>query len=168
MNQAGKQMQSMAENAMKAGADFMQNFMGGANGFDASKAFSSFDPTKMMAEFNPSKMFSGFDLKPHDKAMAYGQESAEQLQKTAGAATRAVNEAVELSHLGRHSEAVEVIDRAPKRGNRAWTVTGNIRMQAGIIPGCQLCLAGDVRPVMMAVGREVNPPLNGTVTAEMG
>ena len=97
MNQASKQMQSMAENAMKAGADFMQSFMGAAPGGDASKMFSSFDPAKMMAEFNPSKMFSGFDLKPHDKVMAYGQESAEQLQKTAGAATRAVNEAVELS-----------------------------------------------------------------------
>jgi tetratricopeptide (TPR) repeat protein len=43
-----------------------------------------------------------------------------------------LNEAVELSHLGRHSEALEVIDKAPKRGNRAWTVTGNIRMQAGM------------------------------------
>jgi hypothetical protein len=43
-----------------------------------------------------------------------------------------------------------------------------IRMQAGIIPGCQLGLAGDVRPVMMAVRRKMNPPLDGTVTAEMG
>jgi tetratricopeptide (TPR) repeat protein len=45
-----------------------------------------------------------------------------------------LNEAVELSHLKRHAEALEVIDRAPKLGNRAWTVTGNIRMQAGLRP----------------------------------
>ena len=43
-----------------------------------------------------------------------------------------LNEAVELSHLGRHAEALEVIDRAPKLGGRPWTVTGNIRRQAGM------------------------------------
>lgn len=103
MNQATKQMQSLAENAMKASSDFMQRFMSGApildaGTFDAAKMFSAFDPTKMMSEFNPSKMFGGLESgKMQEKVVSYSQESAEQLQKTAGAATRAVNEAVDLS-----------------------------------------------------------------------
>ena len=59
-------------------------------------------------------------------------EAWRELKAMPGGELYELNEAVELSHLGRHSEAVEVIDRAPKRGNRAWTVTGNIRMQAGM------------------------------------
>ncbi len=60
-------------------------------------------------------------------------EAWRELKTMPGGELYELNEAVELSNLGRHSEAVEVIDRAPKRGNRSWTVTGNIRMQAGMI-----------------------------------
>jgi tetratricopeptide (TPR) repeat protein len=59
-------------------------------------------------------------------------EAWRELKTMSGGELFELNEAVELSHLGRHSEALEVIDRAPKLGKRAWTVTGNIRMQAGM------------------------------------
>jgi tetratricopeptide (TPR) repeat protein len=59
-------------------------------------------------------------------------EAWRELKTMPGGELFELNEAVELSHLGRHSEALKVIDRAPKLGNRAWTVTGNIRMQAGM------------------------------------
>lgn len=64
----------------------------------------------------------------HDLALDAWRE----LKAMPGGELYELNEAVELSSLGRHSEALELIDKAPKVGRRAWTVTGNIRMGAGM------------------------------------
>jgi len=129
VGQATKQFQSMAESAVKASTDMMQQFFGGAQGFDASKAFSQFDPSKAFAQFDPSKAFAQFDPskafakfadagKASEKAFSYGKDAGAQLQKGAQGATKAVNEAVELSR--------ENAEAAMQCGNIAVNVSKNI------------------------------------------
>jgi hypothetical protein len=147
VNQTSRQMQSMAEDAMKAGAEFMQKFMGSAGqGFDASKMMGVFDPSKMMGNFDaskmmgvfdPSKMMGNFDTskmmaafdpskmmealqpsKAGEKVFAYGKDSADQLQKSAAATTRAMTEATELSR--------ENAEAAMECGNMAVTISKSV------------------------------------------
>ncbi len=130
VNQASRQMQSMAEDAMKAGAEFMQKFVGSADtGFDASKMMSAFDPAKMMGNFDASKMMMGaFDpakmltaFQPHktgEHVFAFTKDSAEQMQKSAAATTRAVSEATELSR--------ENAEAAMECGNMAVTISKSV------------------------------------------
>jgi hypothetical protein len=129
VNQASRQMQSMAEDAMKVGAEFMQKFVGSADtGFDASKMMNAFDPAKMMGNFDVSKMMSAFDpskmltaFQPHktgEHVFAFSKDSAEQLQKSAAATTRAVNEATELSR--------ENAEAAMECGNMAVTISKSV------------------------------------------
>ena len=59
-------------------------------------------------------------------------EAWREIKTFPGGAAYTLNEAVELSNLGRHAEALALIDATPRQGNRAWTVTGNIRARAGM------------------------------------
>ena len=59
-------------------------------------------------------------------------EARREIKTIPGGAAYTLNEAVELSNLGRHAEALALIDATPRQGNRAWTVTGNIRARAGM------------------------------------
>jgi hypothetical protein len=129
VNKAAKDFQSMTENAVKASTDLMQQFFGGAQGFDASKLFAQFDPSKAFAQFDTSKAFGQFDpskmfaqfasaAKGGEKAFSFGKDAGAQLQKGAQGATKAVNEAVELSR--------ENAEAAMECGNIAVGVSKNI------------------------------------------
>lgn len=128
VNKAAKEFQSMTENAVKASTDFFQQFFGQAPGFDA-KAFSQFDPSKAFAQFDPTKAFSQFDpskafaqfagaAKAGEQAFSFGKDAGAQVQKGAQSATRAVNEAAELSR--------ENAEAAMQCGNIAVSVSKNI------------------------------------------
>ncbi|MBN8543376.1 MAG: phasin family protein [Alphaproteobacteria bacterium] len=129
MNKAAKDMQSMTEQAVKASTDLMQQFFGGAKGFDTSKLLSQFDPSKAFAQFDASKAFGQFDpskmfsqfadaAKGSEKAFSFGKDASAHLQKSAQGATKAVNEAVELSR--------ENAEAAMQCGNIAVSVSKNI------------------------------------------
>ncbi|MFZ4124604.1 MAG: phasin family protein [Rickettsiales bacterium] len=128
MNKAAKEMQSMTEQAVKASTDLMQQFFGGTKGFDTSKLFGQFDPSKAFAQFDaskafgqfdPSKMLSQFaDAAKGAEAFSFGKDAGAQLQKSAQGATKAVNEAVELSR--------ENAEAAMQCGNVAVSVSKNI------------------------------------------
>jgi hypothetical protein len=107
VNKATKDLQSMTENAVKASTDFMQQFFGA----DATKAFAQYDPSKLFAQFADA-------AKGGEKAFAFGKDAGAQLQKSAQGATKAVNEAVELSR--------ENAEAAMECGNIAVSVSKNI------------------------------------------
>lgn len=110
VNKAAKEFQSMTENAVKASTDFFQQFFGQAPGFDA-KAFSQFDPSKAFAQFAGA-------AKAGEQAFSFGKDAGSQIQKGAQSATRAVNEAAELSR--------ENAEAAMQCGNIAVNVSKNI------------------------------------------
>lgn len=72
-------VQKTAEQMMKAGGDMMNQFFGN-NG------------SKMAEQFK-----AAFDAKGAEKAFAFGNDAAEQLNKTASTASRTMNEAAEIS-----------------------------------------------------------------------
>lgn len=111
VNKAAKDFQSMTENAVKASTDFMQQFFGNAPQFDMSKTFAQFDPSKMFNQFAEA-------AKGGEKAFSFGKDAGAQFQKGAQGATKAVNEAVELSR--------ENAEAAMECGNIAVNVSKNI------------------------------------------
>lgn len=110
VNKAAKEFQSLTENAVKASTDFFQQFFGSAPSFDA-KAFGQFDPSKMFAQFADV-------AKGGEKAFTFGKDAGAKLQKGAQGATKAVNDAMELSR--------ENAEACVECGNIAVSVSKNI------------------------------------------
>jgi hypothetical protein len=94
---ASETIRSTAEQVMKAGSDAMQQFFG-QNGaqFPQFQQFQQFQQFPQFQQFQ-FPQFPGIDAKAGEKAFAFGRDASEQLTKSAGSATRVVNEAVDIS-----------------------------------------------------------------------
>ena len=115
---AAATVQSATENMMKMGTDMMQQMFGQAShtahgAKKSNPAAEMFNPAAMANMFkSAAPAMKGFDASAaQEKMNNFARESAEQLSKTTSGASRALNEAMELSRENTQA-AVEVTNVA--------------------------------------------------------